>query len=191
MEAAKELGRVMVEKNIHLVYGGGNLGMMGTISKAVQEGGGHVLGIIPRPLADEKLIGPTNGDERIVLSMSEQIREMINTADALIALPGGLGTFEEVFTVASWGHLNVHQKPIGLLNIEHFFDFMFVFLAEAKIHGFVTKSVDDIFLTATKAEELIDQILAFESKLDPILSQLDWTDNDPSKKRRLDIDLNR
>ena len=68
---------------------------------------------------------------------------------------------------------------------------MFVFLAEAKIHGFVTKSVDDIFLTATKAEELIDQILAFEPKLDPILSQLDWTDNDPSKKHRLDIDLNR
>ena len=85
---------------MHLVYGGGNYGLMGSISKAVQESGGHVLGIIPKPLADEHLIGPTNGDERIVSGMSEQIQEMINTADAFIALPGGLGTFEEMFTVA-------------------------------------------------------------------------------------------
>ena len=148
-------------------------------------------GIIPRPLADERLIGPTNGDERIVSGMSEQIREMINTTNAFIALPGGLGTFEEIFTVASWAHLNIHRKPIGLLNVEHFFDFLFVFLVEAKRHEFITKPVEDIFLTTTNAEALIGQILAFEPKLDPILSQLDWTDNDPSKKRRLDIDLNR
>ena len=191
IEAAKELGRVIAERNMHLVNGGGNCGLMGSISNAVQESGGHVLGIIPKPLADEHLIGPTNGDERIVSGMSEQIQEMINTADAFIALPGGLGTFEEMFTVASWAHLNIHRKPIGLLNIEHFFDFLFVFLAEAKRHEFVTKSVDEIFLTATKAEELIDQILAFEPKIDPILSKLDWSDSDRGKKRKLDIDLNR
>ena len=86
---------------MHLVYSGGNLGLMGNISKAVQDGGGHVLGIIPKPLADDKLIGPTNGDERIVSSIPEQIQEIINTADAFIALLGGLGTFEEMFTVAS------------------------------------------------------------------------------------------
>ena len=130
----------------------------------------------PKPLTDDKLIGPTNGDECIVSSMLEQIQEMINTTDAFIALPAGLGTFEEMFTVASWAHLNIHQKPIGLLNIEHFFDFLFVFLAEAKRHEFVTKSVHDIFLAATKAEELIDQILIFEPKLNPILSKLDWSD---------------
>ena len=182
IEAAKDLGRVIAEKNMHLVYGGGNLGLMGSISKAVQDGDGHVLGIIPKPLADEHLIGQTNGDERIISSMSEQLREMVNNADAFIALPGGLGTFEEIFTVASWAHLNIHRKPIGLLNIEHFFDFLFVFLAEAKKQEFVTKSVQDIFLTATKAEELINQILAFEPKVDPILSKLDWSDNDRGKK---------
>ena len=190
-EAAKELGRIIAERNMHLVYGSGNCGLMRSISNAVQESGGHVLGIIPKPLADEHLIGPTNGDERIVSGMSEQIQEMINTADAFIALPGGLGTFEEMFTVASWAHLNIHRKPIGLLNIEHFFDFLFVFLAEAKRHEFVTKSVDEIFLTTTKAEELIDQILAFEPKIDPILSKLDWSDSDRGKNRKLDIDLNR
>ena len=190
MEAAKELGRVMAVKNMYLVYGGGNLGMIETVSKSVQDSGGHVLGIIPRPLADEKLIGPTNRDERIVSGMSERIHEMINVADAFISFPGGLGTLEEIFTVASRAHLNIHQKPIGLLNVEHFFDFLFMFLTEAKRHEFVTKSVEDIFLTATNAEELIDQILAFEPKLDPILSRLDWTDSDPSKKRKLDIDMN-
>ena len=115
---------------------------------------------------------------------------MINTADAFIALPGGLGTFEEMFTVASLVHLNVHRKPIGLLNIEHFFDFLFVFLTEAKRHVFIIKSVQDIFLNATKAMELIDQIIDFEPNLDLILSKLDWTDSDRGKKRKLDIDLN-
>ena len=103
----------MTDRNMHLVYGGGNCGLMGSISNAVQESGGHVLGIIPKPLADEHLIGPTNGDERIVSGMSEQIQEMINTVDAFITLPGGLGTFEEMFTVASWAHLNIHRKPLG------------------------------------------------------------------------------
>ena len=173
IEAAKELGRVIAKRNMQLVYGGGNLGLMGSVSKAVQDGGGHVLGIVPTALVDSNLIGPTNGDERIVSSIHEQIREMINTADAFIALPGGLGTFEEMFTVASWAHLNIHQKPVGLLNIEQFFDFLFVFLAETKRHEFVTKSVHDIFLAATKAEELIDQILAFEPKLDPFFPS--WT----------------
>ena len=191
IEAAKELGRVIAEKNMHLVYGGGNLGLMGCISKAVQDGGGHVLGIIPKPLAEANLIGPSNGEELIVSGMSEQIQEMINTSDVFIALPGGLGTFEEMFTVASWAHLNIHRKPIGLLNIEHFFNFLFVFLAEAKRHEFITKSVDEIFPTATKAEELIDQILTFEPKPDTILSKLNWSDSDRDKKRKLDIDLNR
>ena len=116
---------------------------------------------------------------------------MINIADAFIAIPEGLGTFKEMFTVASWAHLNIHQKPIGLLNIEHFFNFPFVFLAEAKRHEFVTKTVHDIFLTATKAEELIDQLLEFEPKIDPILSKLNWSDSDCGKKHKLDIDLNR
>lgn len=95
------MGRVIAEKNMHLVYGRGNLGLMGCISKSVQDGGGYVLGVIPRLLAKEQLIGPTNGDERIVSGMSEQIQEMINTSDAFIALSGGLGTFEELFTVVS------------------------------------------------------------------------------------------
>ena len=88
------------------------------------------------------------------------------------------------------GPLKHSSEAHWVINIEHFFDFLFVFRAEAKRHEFVTKSVHDIFLAATKAEELIDQILAFEPILDPIRSKLDWSDNDHGKKRKLDIDLN-
>ena len=128
VDAAQELGRVMAHRKIHLVYGGGDLGLMGAVSKAVQEGGSQVLGIIPRTLTETNLIGKTNGEEKIVSSMSERLTEMINHADAFIALPGGLGTLEEILTVVSWANLNIHQKPIGLLNVDHFSIFCLYFL---------------------------------------------------------------
>ena len=90
IEAAKEFGRVIAKRNLYLVYGGVNLGLIGSISKAVLGGGRHVLGIIPKSLVDEQLIGPTNGDECSVSSMPEKIKEMINIADAFIVLLVGL-----------------------------------------------------------------------------------------------------
>ena len=101
VEAAQELGRVMAQRKIHLIYGGGDLGLMGAVSKAVQEGGSQVLGIIPKTLAEANLIGKTNGEEKIVSSMSERLTEMINHADTFIALPWGLGTLEEILIVVS------------------------------------------------------------------------------------------
>ena len=146
VEAAQELGRVMAQRKIHLVYGGGDLGLMGAVSKAAQDGGSQVLGIIPRTLEEANLIGKKNSEEKIVSSMSERLTEMINHADAFIALPGGLGTLEEILTVVSWANLNIHQKPIGLLNVDHFFDFLFIFLFDIKRLGFLTKSPSDIFV---------------------------------------------
>ena len=116
---------------------------------------------------------------------------MLNHADAFIALPGGLGMLEEIFTVASWANLNIHQKPIGLLNVDGFFDFLLVFLADANRLGLLSKPTKDIFLVSRNADELIDQILAYEPKIDPIVSKLNWTNNDRGKRPRLDIDLNR
>ena len=97
MEAAMELGRVIAERNMYLIYGGGNLGLMRCVSKAVQEGGNHVLGIIPKPLEETTLLGDSNGEECIVSGMSEQLIKMVNHADAFIGLPGGLGSLEEIF----------------------------------------------------------------------------------------------
>ena len=114
--------------------------------------------------------------------MSEKLNEMINHVDAFIALPEGLGTLEEILTVESWANLNIHKKPIGLLNVDHFFDFLFIFLADIKRLGFLTKSPSDIFLCSQTADELIDRLQAYEPKIDPILSKLDWSDDDRGKK---------
>lgn len=188
--ATRELGRIMVAKKMHLVYAGGNSGLMGIIARTVQEGGNQVLGIVPKTLADDAIIGKTVGEKLIVSSMSEQISEMIKHADAFIALPGGLGVMEEIFTVASWANLNIHQKPIGIFNISSFFDFLFIFLDDAKRTGFLMKSTKDIFLSARRADQLIDQLQAFEPKIDPNIVKLDWSDSDRGKKRKLDLDLN-
>ena len=98
---------------------------------------------------------------------------------------------EEIFTVASWANLNIHQKPIGLLNVDGFFDFLLVFRADANRLGLLSKPTKDIFLVLRKADELINQLLAYEPKIDPIVSKLNWTDNDRGKNWKLDIDLNR
>ena len=102
IKAAEELGKAMVKRKLHLIYGGGNLGLMGAVSRTVKEGGCQVLGITSEPLAKENFIGKINGEQLIVSGIPEQITEMVACADAFIALPGGMGTLEEIFTVASW-----------------------------------------------------------------------------------------
>ena len=115
---------------------------------------------------------------------------MINRADAFIALPGGLGTLEEIFIVLSWANLNIHQKPIGLYNVDGFYDFLCVFLEDARRNGFVTKPLKELLFTARTAQDLFDQILAFEPQIDPILSKIKWSEDDRGKKRRINLDLN-
>ena len=148
------------------------------------------MGIILKPLAEANLIGPSNGEELIVPGMSERLVEMINRADAFIALPGGLGTLEEIFIVLSWANLNIHQKPIGLFNVEGFYDFLCVFLDDARRNGFVTKPMKEHLFTARTAQDLLDQLLAFEPQVDPILSKLKWSEDDRGKRRRINLDLN-
>ena len=140
------------------------------------------MGIIPEPLAETTLIGDSNGEECIISDMSEQLIEMVNHADAFIGLPSGLGSLEEIFTVASWANLKIPQKPIGLLNVDEFFYYISIFLADANKLGLISKLVKDIILTARKADELLDQILAYEPKIDPIISKLNWSDNDRGNK---------
>ena len=104
----------------------------------------------------------------------------------MITLPSGLGTLKEIFTIISWENLNIHRKPIGVFNIDHFF-FLLVFLEDAKRLRFISKSAKDIVLTAGGTAELINQLLACELIIDLILSKLDRSDNDRGKKRRVDL----
>nr|GMC84387.1 cytokinin riboside 5'-monophosphate phosphoribohydrolase LOG7 [Ipomoea batatas] len=111
-EAAIELGKELVEKRIDLVYGGGNVGLMGLVSQAVHDGGRHVIGVIPRCLISREITGETIGEVRAVSDMHQRKAEMARQADAFIALPGGYGTLEELLEVITWAQLGIHQKPV-------------------------------------------------------------------------------
>jgi uncharacterized protein (TIGR00730 family) len=138
LESAYHLGRVLAEQKIHLVYGGGNLGLMRGVSIAAFLGGSQVLGVIPTALAEGDIIGKTIEEELQVSTMSERLSVMFNYADAFIALPGGLGTLEEIFHISSWAQLNIHQKPIGLLNVNGFYNTLLSFLDHAVEQQFLT-----------------------------------------------------
>jgi uncharacterized protein (TIGR00730 family) len=108
LESANHLDQVLAERKIHLVYGGGSLGLMGGVSIAAFLGGNQVLGVVPKALAKEDIIGKTIGEELQVSTRSDRINAMFDHADAFIALPGGLGILEEIFHISSWAHLNIH-----------------------------------------------------------------------------------
>ncbi|XVE70356.1 hypothetical protein DITRI_Ditri10aG0066100 [Diplodiscus trichospermus] len=128
VEAANNLGKVLAKQKIHLVYGGGSLGLMGCVSTTAHVEGSQVLGIIPIALAEGNFVGKTFGEELRVPTMQDRIWKMLDNSDAFIALPGGIGTLEENFQIASWAQLNIHHKPIGLLNIDDFFNKLLSFL---------------------------------------------------------------
>jgi len=156
LESANHLGQVLAERKIHLVYGGGNLGLMGGVSISVFLGGSQVLGVVPKTIAKEDIIGKTIGEELQVPTMSDRLNAMFNHADAFITLPGGLGTLEEIFHISSWAQLHIHHKPIGLLNVNGFYDNLLSFLDQVAEQEFLTSSTRQIIIFAATAEQLID-----------------------------------
>jgi uncharacterized protein (TIGR00730 family) len=128
LESANHLGQVLAEREIHLVYEGGNLGLMGGVSIAAFLGGNQVLGVVPKAFAKGDIIGKTIGEELQVSTMFDRMNAVFNHADAFIAFPGGLGTLEEIFHISSSAQLHIHHKPIGLLNVNGFYDNLLSFL---------------------------------------------------------------
>jgi uncharacterized protein (TIGR00730 family) len=189
LELANHLGQVLAERKIHLVYGGGNLGLMGGVSITAFLGGNHVLGVIPRALAKEDLLGKTIGEELQVSTMSDRLNTMFKHADAFIALPGGLGTLEEIFHISFWAQLHIHHKPICLLNVNGFYDKLLSFLDQAVEQKFLTSSAQQIIISAATAEQLIDQLQSFIPILDPSMSRIHWSTKESRKKLRLDLSL--
>ncbi len=120
--AAETLGRELVSRGIRLVYGAGSVGLMGVLARTVHDRGGDVLGIIPEPLTTREMAGDSIGETIVVQTMHERKALMNEHSDAFIAMPGGFGTMDELFEAITWGQLGIHRKPIGLLNINRFFD---------------------------------------------------------------------
>ena len=155
-QAARDLGAALVRRGIGLVYGGGRIGLMGVVADAVLAEGGSVTGVIPRALVSKEVAHLDLKDLRIVGSMHERKALMAELSDAFIALPGGFGTFEEMFEVLTWAQLRFHQKPCGLLNVEGFYDGLLSFLDHAVAEDFIRAQLRASVLVETDPLRLLD-----------------------------------
>lgn len=138
-EAATAVGRWIGERGGQLVYGGGRSGLMGTVAEATRLAGGRVVGVIPQALVDKELANRLCDELHIVENMHERKALMAERSDAFVALPGGIGTFEELFEVWTWRQLGYHDKPLGLLNVNGYYDGMMQFLATSVASGFMSE----------------------------------------------------
>ncbi|KAJ8900123.1 hypothetical protein K2173_024239 [Erythroxylum novogranatense] len=177
-EAAIELGKELVERRIDLVYGGGSVGLMGLVSQAVHDGGRHVLGVIPRSLMPREITGQTVGEVRAVSDMHQRKAEMARQADAFIALPGGYGTLEELLEVITWAQLGIHRKPVGLLNVDGYYNSLLSFVDKAVDEGFISPTARRIIVSAPTAKQLVRQLEEYVPECDEIVSKLVWEEVD-------------
>ncbi|MCC6272341.1 MAG: TIGR00730 family Rossman fold protein [Deltaproteobacteria bacterium] len=160
--AAEELAGLLVRENIELVYGGAQVGLMGRIADAVLQGGGRVTGIIPGALFPKEI--PHQGLTQLLVvdSMHERKRLMYEFSDGFIALPGGLGTLDELFEILTWGQLGLHGKPCGLLNVAGYFDEVLAFLATAENRKFLKPQHRKLLLDDADPKALLAKMRDFQ-----------------------------
>ena len=156
--SARGVARALVGRGIGLVYGGGGIGLMGALADAVLAAGGEVTGVIPRALATREIAHQGLTELRIVPSMHERKAVMAELADGFLALPGGLGTLEELFEILTWAQLGMHRKPIGVLNVEGYFDPVLALVARAVEEGFVRPEHGALLCAAAEPEALLDRL---------------------------------
>ncbi|KAE8656828.1 Cytokinin riboside 5'-monophosphate phosphoribohydrolase LOG3 [Hibiscus syriacus] len=173
-EAAIELGRELVSRNIDLVYGGGSIGLMGLISQAVFDGGRHVIGVIPKTLMPREITGETVGEVKAVADMHQRKAEMARQSDGFIALPGGYGTLEELLEVITWAQLGIHDKPVGLLNVDGYYNSLLSFIDKAVEEGFISPNARHIIVSAPTAKELVQNMQEYEARHEIVASKLNW-----------------
>ena len=154
--AAAATGEALARRGIRLVYGGGRLGLMGAVADAALAAGGEVVGVIPRGLVEREVAHRGLTEQRVVETLHERKALMAELSDAFIALPGGLGTLEELAEVVSWGQLELHAKPIGLLDVAGYFGPLETFLDHAVAEGFVAERHRRLLLR----DDDLDRLLA-------------------------------
>ncbi|WP_134088366.1 TIGR00730 family Rossman fold protein [Olivibacter sp. XZL3] len=157
------LGVGLAERKIRLVYGGAKVGLMGAVANGALSKGGHVSGILPDFLQKKELTHEGITDLFIVENMHQRKTKMHDLSDAFIALPGGFGTLEELFEIITWAQLGLHQKPIGLLNIDGFYDHLLLLLDQMVNSGFLKESNRDMLLVDNDLDRLIQQMEAYEA----------------------------
>jgi uncharacterized protein (TIGR00730 family) len=162
--AAVDLGRLLVERDIGLVYGGAHVGLMGAIADTVVEAGGQAIGVIPSSLVDKEIAHRGLTDLRVVGTMHERKALMVDLADGFVALPGGSGTLDELFEAFTWAQLGIHRKPIGLLDIEAYWTPLLAFLDHAVAERFLRADHRDTLLVEREPAALLELLVAYEPR---------------------------
>jgi len=157
-EAAQELGQAMALRELGLVYGAGNIGLMGVVADAALAAGGRVVGVIPEKLVGRELAHEGLSELIVVETMHERKAKMHNLSDAFITLPGGIGTMEEFFEAVTWRQLDYHTKPIALLNVDGFYDGMEQFFKTILSAGFLRPKHSELFFSETDPNRLLDRL---------------------------------
>jgi uncharacterized protein (TIGR00730 family) len=161
-ELAERLGRTLANRGLTLVYGGGNVGLMGVVADAALEAGGRVIGVIPQALVDWEVAHDGLTELIVVQSMHERKARMAEASDAFIALPGGYGTFEEFCEVLTWSQLGLHRKPCGVLNVEGYYDPLLALFERAVQDRFLAVEQRDLVLADTDVNALLDRVASYQ-----------------------------
>lgn len=162
LSASLALADCIAQSERALVYGGANIGLMGAVADRVLAGSGKVVGVIPKSLVDVEIAHPGLSELHITEGMHERKAKMAECCDAFIALPGGLGTLEELFEVLTWAQLGYHQKPIGLLNVNGFYDSLLAFLDHSAEQGFMKLAHRNLLHVASEPHTLIERLVNAE-----------------------------
>lgn len=170
-DAAEALGRLLAREGIGLVYGGASVGLMGAVADAALAGGGEVIGVIPRALKAKEIAHGGLSALHVVETMHERKALMVELADGFMALPGGMGTFDEFFEVVTWAQLGIHAKPVGLLNVAGYYDRLAAFLDHTVAEGFVWGDHREMIAVEESPEALLER---FRARRAPVAEK--WLD---------------
>ncbi len=180
--AARRVGELLASEGIGLVYGGGDIGLMGVVADAVMSGGGEVIGVIPEFMLEHEVGHQGLSSLEIVDSMHERKARMADLSDAFVALPGGLGTLEELFEIWTWAQLRLHAKPVALLDVEGFFSSLVAFVQHTVDEGFVKDRVRDLLIVDDDAERLLARVAAAAADPDRAAVEEKWVVDDPLRR---------
>ena len=161
--SARKFGAALAAKGLGLVYGGGSIGLMGVVADAALEGGAPVVGVIPRALFRREIAHHGLTRLEVVPSMHVRKARMARLSDAFVALPGGIGTLEELFEAWTWGQLGLHAKPCGLLNVAGYFDGLIAFLDHAVDERFVREATRSMLIVGDDPSELLDRFAGYRA----------------------------